>query len=235
MVLYRLKQLIRDAFLYVGNPFSLFSFSPQHNKLIELGPYNSVLHIGADIGQELSLYKFMGVKRIIWVEPNKKSILKLKLRTFFYPNIKHEFINALISDTTGESVVFYEYNRSGASSVFKPTQEFLDSNKKRYISKTVSYVSSTISDALGQKIIFEGRDNLLVIDTQCSEFQILKSISQDLISKFRVLMCEISIDQYIVDYSAQDLVDLIRNLGYREVLSPVRKSDDGVYVMNNSH
>jgi hypothetical protein len=99
----------------------------------------------------------------------------------------------------------------------------------------VSYVSSTISDALGQKIVFEGRDNLLVIDTQCSEFQILKTISQDLISKFRVLMCEISIDQYIVDYSAQDLVDLIRNLGYKEVLSPIRKSDDGVYVRNNSH
>ena len=99
----------------------------------------------------------------------------------------------------------------------------------------MSYISSTISDALGQKIIFEGRDNLLVIDTQCSEFQILKSISQDMISKFRVLMCEISIDQYIVDYSAQDLVDLIHNLGFKEVLSPVRKSDDGVYVMTESY
>jgi FkbM family methyltransferase len=173
--LYRFKQLIRDAFLYFGNPFNLFSFSPQHKKLIELGPYDSVFHIGADIGQELSLYKFMGVKRIVWVEPNKKSILKLKLRTFLYPRIKHEFINSLISDTTGQLVVFYEYNRSGASSVFKPTQEFLNSNKKRFISKTVTYISSTISDALGQKISFEDRNNLLVIDTQCSEFKILKS------------------------------------------------------------
>ena len=48
-------------------------------------------------------------------------------------------------------------------------------------------------------------------------------------------MCEISIDQYIVDYSAQDLVDLIHNLGFKEVLSPVRKSDDGVYVMTESY
>lgn len=235
MVIYRFKQLIRDAFLYIGNPFNLFSFSPQHKKLIELGPYNSVLHIGADIGQELSLYKFIGVKRIIWVEPNKKSILKLKLRTLFYPRIKHEFINALISDVTGELVVFYEYNRSGASSRFKPTQEFLDSNKKRYISKTVNYLSSTISDALGQEIYFENQNNLLVIDTQCSEFQILKSFSEELISKFRVLMCEISIDQYIVDYSAQDLARLIHKFGYRETLSPVRKSDDAVYVKNESY
>ena len=235
MFFYRFKQLIRDVFLYFGNPFNFFSFSPQHKKLIELGPYDSVFHIGADIGQELSLYKFMGVKRIVWVEPNKKSILKLKLRTFFYPRIKHEFINSLISDTTGQLVVFYEYNRSGASSVFKPTQEFLNSNKKRYISKTVTYISSTISDALGQKISFEDQNNLLVIDTQCSEFQILKSFPQDLISKFRVLMCEISVDQYIVDFSAQDLVELIHKLGYKEVLSPVRKSDDGVYVMNKSY
>ena len=234
-MLYRLKQLIRDAFLYIGNPFNLFSFSPQHNKLIELGPFNSVLHIGADIGQELSLYKFIGVKRIVWVEPNKKSISKLKLRTIFYPRIRHEFINSLISDITGQLVVFYRYNRSGASSVFKPTQEFLNSNKKRYISKTVTYVSSTIDDALGQNITFEDRNNLLVIDTQCSEFQILKGFSQDLILKFRVLMCEISVDQYIVDFSAQDLVKLIHKLGYEEVLSPVRKSDDAVFVMNKNH
>jgi hypothetical protein len=88
---------------------------------------------------------------------------------------------------------------------------------------------------LGQKISFEDRNNLLVIDTQCSEFQILKSFPQDLISKFRVLMCEISVDQYIVNFSAQDLVELIHKLGYKEVLSPVRKSDDGVYVMNKSY
>lgn len=235
MLWYRLRQFIRDSFLYFGNPFNLFSFSPQHKKLIDLGPYNSVLHIGADIGQELSLYKFIGVKKIVWVEPNKKSISKLKLRAFFYPRIKHKFINSLISDTTGESVVFYEYNRSGASSVFRPTQEFLNSNKKRYILKTVSYVSSTIGDALGNEINFEGRNNLLVIDTQCSEFKILRSFPQELILKFRVLMCEISVDQYIVNFTAQDLVNLIHKLGYKEVLSPVRKSDDGVYTMNKSY
>ena len=48
-------------------------------------------------------------------------------------------------------------------------------------------------------------------------------------------MCEISVDQYIVDFSAQDLVELIHKLGYKEILSPVRKSDDGVYVMNKSY
>lgn len=235
MFTYRFKQLIRDAFLYFGNPLNMFSFSPQHMKLIELGPYDSVLHIGADIGQELSLYKFIGVKRIVWVEPSKKSISKIKLRAFFYPSIKHEFINSLISNSTGQSVVFYEYNRSGASSVFRPTQEFLNSNKKRFVSKTVNYVSSTINDALGKDITFNGQNNLLVLDTQCSEFQILHSFPQDLISKFRVLMCEISVDQYIVDFSAQELVNLIYKLGYKEVLSPVRKSDDGVYVMNKNH
>lgn len=52
---YKLKQLIRDIFLYFGNPLRLFDFSPQHKKLIELGPFDSILHIGADIGQELSL------------------------------------------------------------------------------------------------------------------------------------------------------------------------------------
>lgn len=232
MFKYRLKQLIRDIFLYFGNPLKLFSFSPQHIKLIELGPYDSVLHIGADIGQELSLYKFIGVKRVIWVEPNSRSILKLRLRTFFYPSINHVFINSLISDKSGQLVSFYRFNRSGASSVFKPRQEFLDYNKQRYIAGIDSIRTNTIGDALGQKVDFKGQNNLLVIDTQCSEFQILQGFNHDLIRKFRVLMCEISEDQYVVDYSPKDLKMLIHDLGFKEVLSPIRKSDDGVYIID---
>jgi FkbM family methyltransferase len=230
--IYKFKQLIRDLFLYFGNPFNLFSFSPQHMKLIEFGPFDCVLHIGADIGQELSLYKFIGVKRIIWVEPNKKSLSKLKRRAIFYPKIQHDFVKALVSDTTGQSVTFYKFNKTGASSMFEPTQDFLKSNHKRYISKTETYMTSTIVDALGQETIIRGRNNLLVIDTQCSEYKILKSFPRELILKFRILMCEISVDQYIVDYTTDELLEQINRLGYKQVLAPIRKSDDAIFRLD---
>jgi FkbM family methyltransferase len=234
MDLYKSKQLIRDIFLYFGNPLSLFDFSPQHKKLIELGPFDSVLHIGADIGQELSLYNFIGVRRVIWIEPNPKSISKLKRRAFFYPRIKQIFINALISNTTGQQVVFYKFNKSGASSVFKPTEEFLRSDKKRFVSETTVYVSSTIEDALGKTVNFEGDKNLLVIDTQCSEFKILSVFPKSLMSKFGVLMCEVSVDQYEVNYTPSDLIRIINAFGFKQVLSPLRKSDDTVFVLDKS-
>ena len=231
MSLYFLKQTVREIFLYIGNPFNIFDFSSQHLKLIELGPFDTVLHIGADIGQELALYKFIGVRRVIWIEPNRKAMLKLKIRSFFYPSLNHVFINRVISDKDNEEVTFYEFNRNGASSRFLPTSEFLKSGRRRYITKIVTYNSCTIKKALEiQRIYFQNSNNLLVIDAQCSEYSILKGFDLDLISKFDVLMCEISIDQYEVNFSPRDLINLISKLGYKEVLKPVRKSDDAIYL-----
>lgn len=228
---YRIKQLIRDIFLYLGNPASLFNFSPQHLKLIEYGPYNTVLHIGSEIGQELSLYNFIGVKRVIWIEPIKKSLRKIKVRSIFYPNIKHIFINSLILDTSGKLTNFYEFKGSGASSIYKPASEFLDQNKGRYIVKTHSFTSKTIQEALEERYVeLNGRDNLLVIDAQCAELKILKGFSQELINHFRILMCEISVNQYMTDTSPTEVVSFIHDLGFNEVLAPIRESDDGIYV-----
>jgi len=80
-----------------------------------------------------------------------------------------------------------------------------------------------------QGISFQTSNNLLVIDAQCSEFKILNGFEPDLIAKFRVLMCEISVNQYEVNFLPQDLVELINKLGYVEVLKPIRQSDDAVY------
>ena len=79
-------------------------------------------------------------------------------------------------------------------------------------------------------MVFKSLNNLLVIDAQCSEFMILSSLPIDFINKFRILMCEISVDQYFSDHSANDLINLIYQLGYKVVLSPIRKSDDGIYA-----
>jgi FkbM family methyltransferase len=226
-----MKQLIRDIFLYLGNPGNLFNFSPQHLKLIECGPYDTVLHIGSEIGQELSLYNFIGVKRVIWIEPIKKSLLKIKVRSIFYPRVKHVFINSLILDKSGQLTHFYEFKGSGASSIYKPALDFWDENKGRYILKTHSFTSKTIQDALKEKNVgLNGRDNLLIIDAQGAELKILKGFSQELINHFRILMCEISVNQYLTDTTPAELVSFILDLGFSEVLAPIRKTDDGIYV-----
>ncbi len=60
-----------------------------------------------------------------------RSMKKIKSRALFYLQIKHVFINKLISNKSEELVEFYEFSPPGASSIFRPTQDFLDTDKKR--------------------------------------------------------------------------------------------------------
>ena len=228
---YLIKQFVRDFWLFWGNPFNIFSFSPQHLKLIELSPYKSVLHIGADYGQELSLYDSIGVHEVIWVEPNQDSLLKLKIRAVFYKKFKNHFINAFISEFTDDQVKFYKFNRAGASSGFLPLEIFLQSNRKRFVVKEMLIKTLNIEDALKKSsIVLSGVDNLLVIDTQGSELSILKGFSRDTLLKFKVIMCEVSINQYDNKINADLLKSYIGELGFKEILSPIRESDDAVFI-----
>jgi FkbM family methyltransferase len=226
---YHFKQLIRDSILFLGNPFNLAKFSPQHKKLIELGPFDTVLHIGANTGQEMSLYKYIGLKRAVWVEPDEKAFFWLKLRSKFY-KIETYLINEFISNKSDEYVTYYRFNRSGANSSFKPLKEFLNSDTKRYV-KSVKRISTiNIEEALIRYKIPEFTANtLLVLDTQGSELDILKGFKPETFTNIRVVMCEFSMNQYLDTPSNDNLRKFLINKGYSEILKPIRSSDDGIY------
>lgn len=229
MIYYHFKQLIRDCILSLGNPLKLANFSPQHKKLLELGPYDSVLHIGANTGQEMSLYKYMGVKRAIWIEPDKKAFFWLKSRSRFY-RIQNYMINEFISEKSGECVTYYRFNKSGANSSFKPLDQFLKSNSKRYIKSTEKIVSLAIEEALIKYRIPPFTENtLLVLDTQGSELNILKGFDSKTFTKIRVIMCEFSQNQYSGTPSNEDLKNFLTSNGFLEILKPIRFSDDAIY------
>lgn len=231
MIIYNVKQYIRDALLRIGNPCNFVSFSPQHKTLLELKPYSSILHIGANIGQELSLYHLIRPKRVIWIEPDEKAFKKLKLRAFFYRKFENIFISACISDKSGITTSFYEFNESGANSNFKPTNSFLSSRKTRYVTKVSLITTKNIEDVLTDKEIeFHDENNLLVIDVQGNEMSVLNGFEPATLKKFRVIMCEFSRDQYENYVSPSDLKLKLEALGYVELLAPIRSSDDAIYT-----
>jgi FkbM family methyltransferase len=196
-MVYNLKQYVRDLLLRLGNPFDFVNFSPQHRVLIDLKPYDSVLHIGANVGQELSLYHIIGPKRVIWIEPDKTAFLKLKRRGRIYIKFESVYIQDCISDKTGTVTSFYEFNESGANSNFKPTDSFLESRKTRYVTKVSLITTKTIEDALIDKEIkFLSTNNLLVIDVQGNEMSVINGFRKETLEKFRVIMCEFSQGQY---------------------------------------
>jgi FkbM family methyltransferase len=210
---------------------NIANFSPQHKSLIKFGPYETVLHIGANIGQELSLYNWIGVNSVIWIEPDERAISRLKFRSKFYRSFTNIFINAFISEESNEILPFYKFNKSGANSRFKPTSEFLESNQSRYLTGIESVETLNIEDALNlHNIKLINENNLLVIDVQGSETSVLKGFNKETLRKFRVIMCEFSIDQYEDFSSNAKLKSLIINLGYNEILSPIRVSDDAIFL-----
>ena len=228
---YDLKQFLRDLILYFGNPMSIANFSPQHEYLIKYGPYELVLHIGANIGQELSLYNWIGVHSVIWIEPDERAISRLKFRSKFYRNFRNVFINAFISEKSNEIVPFYRFNKSGANSRFKPTLEFLESNRNRYLIGEESIKSLNIEDALySHKVNLINDNNLLVIDVQGSETSVLNGFNKETLRKFRIIMCEFSVNQYEEFSSNANLKSLIMNWGYKEILPPIRISDDAIFM-----
>lgn len=214
----------------MGNPLKLANFSPQHQKLLELGPFDSVLHIGANTGQEMSLYRFMGIKRAIWIEPDENAFFWLKIRRRFY-KMKNYLINEFISDKSGEYVTYYRFNKSGANSSFKPLDQFLISNNKRYIKSTERIITITIEEALIKYGIPPFTENtLLVLDTQGSELNILRGFDSKTFAKIRVVMCEFSQNQYSDTPTNDDLKNFLKNNGFLEILKPIRFSDDGIYL-----
>jgi FkbM family methyltransferase len=231
MFFYNFKQSIRDFILKIGNPFKLANFSPQHKKLIDLGPYDQVLHIGANTGQEFSLYNFLRVKSVIWIEPDKQAFRKLRSKGLFYGNIKKFYINEFISDTTGAKVDYYQFNKSGANSTFKPTESFLESNGGRRVKNITTVVSITIEDALIKyNIDIKGENNLLVIDVQGNEMSVLNGFRFTTLKKFRVIMCEFSQEIYENSVLPADLKQKLEELGYTESLAPIRRSDDAIFI-----
>jgi FkbM family methyltransferase len=234
MFFYNLKQTIRDLILKMGNPLKLMNFSPQHQKLIELGPYDQVLHIGANSGQEFSLYDYIGLKSAIWVEPEAAALRKLKRKSLLYRNIKSSYVNEFISEVTGIKVNFYKFNKSGANSTFKPTEIWLKENRDRWVTELSTVTTITIEDAMKKHDIkVEGGNNLLVIDVQGNELSVLNGFSSFLLNKFRVIMCEFSQGQYENSTLPMDLKLKLEKLGYIEILAPIRKSDDAVFLRNN--
>lgn len=231
MVIYNLKQLVRDLLLKSQNPFNIVNFSPQHRMLIDLKPYDSILHIGANIGQELSLYHLISPERVVWIEPNKAAFKKLKLRGFFYRKFESIYIQACISDKTGITTSFYEFNESGANSNFKPTNSFLGSRKTRYVTGVSLVTTKNIEDALIEKSVkFLGKNNLLVIDVQGNEMSVIMGFKKETLEKFRVIMCEFSQGQYENSISPTQLKSRLEFFGYTEVLAPIRSSDDAIFV-----
>jgi len=231
---YRFKMVIRDLILQVGNPFQIVSFSPQHKRISELSPFEVVVHVGADTGQESVFYEYIKSKKVFWIEanPNTFEILLKNIRK--RRRSTQVAANALISSTSGNFLELNLFSLSGANSVYSPTNEFLSLNQKRFLTgKKITIETATLPKVL-ESLNFnfeEVGSKLLVIDVEGHELEVLKGCSTQFLQSFDYIVCEVSKhERHVGAASFIDITTYLKKSGFLlDFEGPRRIFDDVIY------
>lgn len=166
-----------------------------------------VLHIGANIGEEIPEYHKIGIKKMIFIEANPNIFQVLQKKASRFPDI--ECHNVCVSDVDDQEVIFHIANNGGQSSSFLELGTHIEMHPDvKYIKdikmKTVR-VDSLLPD-IDKDIDF------LNIDLQGAEGHALRGMG-DILNQFKYLYLECNItevykgcmqlpemDEYLLDF-----------------------------------
>jgi FkbM family methyltransferase len=137
----------------------------------------SIIHIGANTGQERHLYAASGASPCLYVEPITSVYEVLAGHLTDLPG--HSAVQALCSDVDGETVDFNIASNGGQSSSMLP----LGHHAVAY--PFVSYVAtermvSTTLDSLLDRLGLRHVPNLMIIDTQGADLRVLQGARRTL-------------------------------------------------------
>lgn len=177
-----------------------------------LNTVSSVIHIGANIGQERELYETFALK-VIWVEPLPEVFEELKSNIATYKS--QSAIQALLTDVDNQEYKFNVASNGAASSsilAFKdhkdiwPDVDFVDS---------LILKSKTLVSLIDEQGIDPSELEALVIDTQGAELLVLKG-AESILKNFRFITTEVADFESYSDCCTLDEVDkYLRNHGFR--------------------
>lgn len=171
---------------------------------------SSVVHVGANSGQEVSDLKRSGIRPVVLVEPLDGPFVNLvkeiRDEPGFYP------VKACLSDTPGKQVTFNIASNGGqSSSYFEPGNHLaLHPNvrfeqKAQLITTTLDAVFESLAGRLGTS-----RFDYIGVDTQGAELDILRGASRCL-REARFVFCEVSYrGLYKGSPDVYDVVDFLR-------------------------
>lgn len=183
--------------------------------------FNTVLHIGANKGQEIEEYSQFAVKKIIWVEALEELMSDLKKNTKNY-QIEQEYYCDLLSDKDNEKIIFNVANNEGQSSSmldfgthkkYVPSVEMI--NKKTLISKKFSTFSKENKINLNEI-------EFINLDVQGAELKVLtgfENIFQDF-QNIKGVFSEVNFEEvYVGCPLIQDIDGFFDKFNFKRVLT----------------
>lgn len=159
-------------------------------KKYDIRPFG-VVHCGGHFGEEAPEYYKHGVKRVIWVEADPESFLRLKRNTQMYPGTT--CLLACISNVDHKVVEFHQASNQGQSSSILPLGTHAQEHPSvKYVGK-LKMETIRVDTLLRQNAIEINPDQswFLNLDLQGVELQALESMG-DLLWRFDHVYCEVN-------------------------------------------
>jgi len=208
-----LKNPIKAIFYIIGKGYQK---DKVESALINNSPVNLVVHVGGHLAQEVEFYRSLGVEHIIWIEADPSTIDKLqsnieKYETAATRKMEHSVINATISSSDGEEVMFNVFNnKGGSSSIKKPTALMKEKwPNLSVIGDPLKMITSRLDTVLAAIDLsaYKMKNNLLVIDIQGNEGPALQGIGAYGDGLFNMIQTEISKKALYEDSTMFDEID----------------------------
>jgi FkbM family methyltransferase len=183
-----------------------------------------VVHVGANTGQERSLYAEFNLP-VLWIEPLPEVFAVLERNLLAYP--QQRAIRALVTDRDNETKILHVSNNDGESS------SILDFKLHKDIWPEITYVRDIVLPTITLDTLLDGdtSHDALIIDTQGSELLVLKGAEMSL-PHFKCIKTEAADFESYTDCATVDTIsDFLFRRGYELIRQDAfaQRSEGGTY------
>ncbi len=202
--------------------------------------FKTILHIGAHYGQEIQAYAENSVKKVVWIDANKRVFRELINETASYSSIEQHYLCACLSDQK-EEVQFHIAN-NGTNNTDGQSSSLLELGTHAKMYPHITYVDH-------QKVTTQRFDewhqhytdrfkieeiDFVNLDVQGAELKVLKGFGDLLaLPTLRAIYTEINLEEvYKGCCQIEDLDDHLKQYGFRRALvaTPEHSWGDAFYL-----
>ena len=173
-----------------------------------------VIHVGANIGQEIALYAQYNLP-VVWIEPIPEIFDTLKSNLIGFP--KQIALKGLVTDLEDQEYQFNIASNNGASSSILDFNLHQDIYPDVKFEKIIILKSKTLTSLLKSNNINTVEYDTLIIDTQGSELLVLKG-AIPILKHFTYIKTEVSdFEAYKGCCQLKDLQLFLNEHGFKEL------------------
>lgn len=153
-----------------------------------------VLHVGANVGEEMPVYHELGINKVIWIEGNPEifQILKSNIKPYREKGVYTKAFNMLVGDEHGKEVDFHISNNGSQSSSVLELGTHKTAHPEVFYTHSIKMKMERIDKSLFTTVdrYWEGL-NFLNIDLQGAELKALRGMG-DLLHQFKWAYLEVN-------------------------------------------